>query len=50
MDESNKSTTAFELAITPDGGIVCELFEGRVHAEFGNTGDQHLVTVKEVIQ
>ena len=30
----------------PNGDIVCELFVGRVHAEFGllHTGGQHLVT------
>ena len=53
VDQSDKSTTtASGRAIAPDGVIVCELFEGKVHAEFGllHTGDQHLVTVKEVLQ
>ena len=52
VDKCDQSTTASVRAIAPDGGIVCELFEGRVHAEFGllHTGDQHLMTVKEVLQ
>ena len=39
-------------AIAHDGGILCELFEERVHTEFGlfHTGDLHLVTGKEVLQ
>ena len=47
-----KSGAAFVRAITPDGAIVCELFEGRVHAEFGplHTCRQYPVTVKEVLQ
>ena len=38
------------VAIMADGGIVGELFEGRIHAEFGllQSRDQHLV--KEVFQ
>ena len=45
-------STASVRVIAPNSGIVCELFEGRVHAEFClfHTGDQHLVTVNEVLQ
>ena len=53
VETSNESTTtASGWAITPDGGIACELLEGGVHAEFGllYTGYQHLVAVKEVLQ
>ena len=51
VDESDKkSTTVFSRAIAPDGGIVCELFEGRVHAEFGllHAGDQNHAIAVEV--
>ena len=52
VDKSDKSTTISVWAFTPDGGIVCEIFESRFHIEFGllHTDDQHLVTVKEVLQ
>ena len=52
VDECEKITTASGRAIAPDDGIACELFEGRVHGNFGIllTDDQHLVTVKEVLQ
>ena len=49
----NKSPTATPgWAIAPDNGIVCELLERGVHAELGllYTGDQHLVTMQEVLQ
>ena len=46
VGKSDKFTIASGRAIVPDGGTECELFEGRVF----NTGDQHLVTVKEVLQ
>ena len=36
VDKSNvSSTTASGRTIAPHGGIVCELLEGGVHAEFG---------------
>ena len=35
VNESDNSTTASERTLAPDASIVCELFEGRVHAEFG---------------
>ena len=49
VDESNKFTIASERAVAPEGGIICELFEGRVHAEFGllHTCNQHQMTAKE---
>ena len=52
-DNSNKSnTTTSYRAIAPDGGIASELLVGGVHADFGilHTGDQHMVTVNEVLQ
>ena len=37
--------------IAPGGGIACEFLEGGIHAMFGllHAGDQHLMTVKEVL-
>ena len=51
VDECDKSTTASNRTVVPDG-IVRELFKGRVHIEFSllHSCDQHLVTVKEVLQ
>ena len=51
--EGDKSPTATPgRAIAPNSGIVCELLERGVHSEFGllHAGDQHLVTMQEVLQ
>ena len=53
VDEGDKSPTATPgRVIAPDIGIVCELLEREVHAEFGllTAGDQHLVAMQEVLQ
>ena len=50
---SKPSAQTSKWAIMPDGGIVCELFKGRVHTEFGllltATGD-HLLLEPLLIQ
>ena len=49
--ERDKSTASSQ-EFAPDGCIGCELLESGVHSEFGllQTSDQHLVTMKEVLQ
>ena len=48
---SHSKIFATKILVALDDDIECELFEGEVHAEFGlsQTGDQHLVTVKEIL-
>ena len=52
VDKSKEYTTTSGRAIAQDGAIACELLVGGVHTEFGllNTGDQHMVMLKQVLQ